>query len=89
MAFSLKDLTPMGPSKDAALWLHVSADVAATVEAANYFNGAVDNMASAGLIVSIDSAGTSVNLYAYTHDGTTVTLMTGAVAVTGPGVEFT
>lgn len=89
MAYSSTGLTSIGPSKDAALWLYYSSDNAATVEAASYFDDNAGNMASAGLIIAVDSDGTSVNLYAFTNDGTDVDLMTGAVAVTGPGVKFT
>ena len=89
MAVTLADLSPIGPSKDAALWLLYSADNAATVEGASYFDPAAELMASAGLIIAVDSDGTSVNLYGFTNDGTDVTVLTGAVSVSGPGVEFT
>lgn len=89
MAVTLTELTPLGPSKSAAVWVLFSSDNAAAVEAASYFDPAAGLMAAAGLIIAIDSDGTSVNLYGYTNDGTDVTVLTGAVAVTGPGVEFT
>lgn len=89
MAFSLTQMTPVGATKDAAVWVHYSSDNAATAEAANYFDDNAANMAAAGLIISVDSDGTSVNLYGFTNTGTVVTVLTGAVAVTGPGVEFT
>lgn len=89
MAVTLSELTPVGASKEAALAVLYSSDNAATVEAADYFDPAAGILAAAGLIIAVDSDGTSINLYGFTNDGTDVTLKTGAVAVTGPGVEFT
>lgn len=89
MAYGITGFATPGPTKDAYLMSYVSTDAAATVEGAGYFNDAASILPAIGIIFHLDSNAGVANMYAYTNDGSTVTLMTGAVAVTGPGVEFT
>jgi hypothetical protein len=89
MAFSEKGLSTNALTKEAGMYHYVSADLAATVEAASYFDSVAASLPTVGIIIHYDTATPTVNIYAFTNDLTDVTLLTGAVAVTGPGVEFT
>ena len=89
MAFSQGGMQTGALTKHSHIFSYASSDNAATVEGANYFDSMASTLPSVGFIFCIDTDGTSLNIYGFTNDGTNVTLMTGAVAVTGPGVEFT
>lgn len=79
MALDMKNLNPGNSSKAAPSQAsYETADLAATVEGAGYFNNAADGLASAGsILVHADTGGTpTVILYGFTNTGSVVTLNT-------------
>jgi len=89
MAFATSGLSSAAVSKESLIWHYTSGDAALVVEGAGYFNSVAGTLPAIGLVVHYDVDVPTVNIYAFTNTGSVVTLLTGAVSVSGPGVEFT
>ena len=84
-ALNLKDISTSALTKVSTQIFHVTAEVTTTIEGAGYYNNlAIDNrVAAIGLLYHFDVAG-KVTIYAYTHDGAVLTLITATALIPAP-----
>jgi hypothetical protein len=84
-ALTLTEISTGALTKVSTQIFHVTAEVTATIEAAGYYNNlAIDSkVAPIGLLYHYDTAG-KVTIYAYTHDGAVLTLITATALIPAP-----